>query len=116
MSGPLIQKVNVGNLVDCEIIGFDEHPVIFRNNLLPSESDLKKRFTRSGSSKNHHLFLWGFLLHFTVALPQCLNRSRRPTRRQRWQYMKKGRKIFARQDYKANKMFSGGDQTINTRV
>ena len=26
----------------CEITGFDEHPVISRNNLLPSESDLKK--------------------------------------------------------------------------
>ena len=116
MSEPLIQKANVGNLVGCEIIVFDEHPVISTNNLLPIESVLKKRFTRSVSSKNNHLFLWRFLLHFTVALPQCLNRSRISTRRQRWQYMKKGRERFALQDYKANIMFPGGDQTNNNRV
>ena len=45
MNGLLIQKVNVGNLVDCEITGFDEHPVISRNNLLPSEKFKKKIYS-----------------------------------------------------------------------
>lgn len=51
MNGLLIQKVNVGNLVDCEITGFDEHPAISRNYLLPSERDLKKDLLDQGQTK-----------------------------------------------------------------
>ena len=70
MNGLLIQKVNVGNLVDCEITGFDEHPVISRNNLLPSESDLKKALLYRGQAK---IIIYSYGVFYFILPLHCPN-------------------------------------------
>ena len=57
MNEPLIQKVNIGNLEDCVITSFDEHPVILRNNLLPNDSDLKKALLYWGQAKKSFMLM-----------------------------------------------------------